>query len=325
MEQGLNVSRRAFLWGAAAVAVPSVASAATAEERDPNRVVFFADPHISGKWAVHHQKKFLAQFVAEVLAMRPRPANLVVLGDLANGWGFEADYRDFAKIVAPIEAVGIALTLGMGNHDKRANFLKLYPKYAETTKVPGRIVSEVNTPNADFLLLDTLCEGAKLEGENYVDGELNADQRQWLEKRLAAATRPMFVCAHHFLEEKGVGLRRLLVRSPKVYGYIYGHEHEWRSAVSHDGTYANRQTLRSACIPSAGHYGDIGYAVLDVAADRATLRLRQCDYFFNYPCPADRRQKGWDAIVAENDGRVMTFFFDKPAAPQESRPWKQGK
>ena len=319
------MTRRMFLAGAAGTVVSSACGAGGSPAVDPNRIVFFADPHISGKWAVHHQKKFLARFVDEVLALDPRPANLVVLGDLANGMGFVEDYRDFAKIIAPVEKAGVKLTLGMGNHDKRRNFLKIYPRYAETTKVPGRIVSEVNTPNADFILLDTLWEAETLEAGNHVDGQLDAAQRAWLEKRLAAATKPTFVGAHHYLYEPGVGLRKLLVQSPKVHGYIYGHEHAWCPSVAHDGSYQNRQTIRTACIPSAGHFGDIGYCVFDIGAESATLTLREADYFFNYEPPKDKRQKGWDAIVAENQGRKMTFFYDKPAAFQDSRPWMQGK
>ena len=55
------------------------------------------------------------------------------------------------------------------------------------------------------------------------------------------------------------------------------------------------------------------------------MSLRQADHFFNYEPPPDKRQKGWDAIVAENQGRKMTFFYDKPAAFQDARPWMQGK
>lgn len=320
-----GVTRRALITGLAASAVAPAFAAEGPEGVDPNRIVFFADPHISGKWSVHHQKKFLARFVGEVLALKPRPANLVVLGDLANGLGFVEDYRDFAKIVAPIEKAGIRLTLGMGNHDKRRNFLEVYPRYAETTKVPGRIVSEVNTPNADFILLDTLWEAEKLEEGNHVDGQLDAAQRAWLEKRLAAATKPTFVGAHHHLYESGVGLRKLLVQSPKVHGYIYGHEHEWYTSTAHDGSYHNRQTIRTVCMPSAGHFGDIGYCIFDIGPESATMSLRQADHFFNYDPPPDKRQKGWDAIVAENQGRKMTFYYDKPAAFQDSRPWMQGK
>ena len=320
----MGVSRRAFLVGAtAAAAVPALAVGKGGF--DPNKIVFFADPHISGKWAVDHQKKFLAKFVAEVVAMEPKPANVVVLGDLANGWGFVEDYRDFAKIVAPIEQAGIKLTLAMGNHDKRVNFLKQFPQYAETTKVPGRIVSEVNTPYADLILLDTLWEGDKLEGENHVDGAFDEAQRKWLVARLAAAKKPVFVAAHHYLSEKGLGIRKLLVQSPAVHGYIYGHEHEWRSMYESDGGYTNRQTVRTACVPSAGHFGDIGYCTLDIGPDKAVMTVRQTDHFFNYPCPTAFRQKGWDEVVRENDGRKMTFFYDKPPKPQESRPWKQGK
>jgi len=61
-------------------------------------------------------------------------------------WRVPDDYRVFREIVVdPLEAVGIRVTLTMGNHDRRDAFLEVFPEYAKTTKVPGRIVSVVES------------------------------------------------------------------------------------------------------------------------------------------------------------------------------------
>ena len=44
----------------------------------------------------------------------------------------------------------------MGNHDRRDNFLQVWPEYAKTSPVKGRIVSKVEMPHVDLLMLDTL-------------------------------------------------------------------------------------------------------------------------------------------------------------------------
>ena len=248
--------------------------------------------------------------------MRPLPANVVVFGDLSATCGWKEDYLIVASTLKPLSDAGINITLGMGNHDNRANFLKAFPDYRARMLMGDRVVSKVSTPNADLILLDSLktrpgMEWAEADGKgNPGEGEVSAAQRELLREMLAGTTRPTFVGAHHSAEE--CGIRKEIVMSGSVFGYIYGHLHEWRTRYLHDGTFANSQTVQTATLPSAGYYGDLGYATFRTFPDRAVLSLRQDDFFFNRQWPGKPRPKNWAERVKMNAGASVTFWYDKP-------------
>ena len=93
--------------------------------------------------------------VAEILKLDPLPSRAVVFGDLAWLWGNKMDYQCSAPYLKMLEDAGIPVTVGMGNHDRRSTFLEVHPRYAKTTKIPGRIVSVVDAGAVDFLMLET--------------------------------------------------------------------------------------------------------------------------------------------------------------------------
>jgi len=309
----MNITRRSFLGGsvAAAVAVPSVrAGAASAAELDENLAVFFSDIHCHGKtkgWR-QHQHAILKRYVDEVLALRPRPAHAVVFGDFSASVGWVEDFRLAREILKPLEDAGIRMTYGMGNHDKRRNFLAVFPEYADRLLVKDRIVSKFSTPHADFIMLDSLRETPG-DGGNAVDGRVDGEQLEWLRKELAAAKRPLFLGAHHDAREAGIC--REVVQAPCVYGYVFGHEHEWNDRYLHDG-YRNSQTVQTATLPSSGYYGDLGYALFRTFEDRAELTLRQDDFYFNQPWPGRPKPKNWQARVEAHRNRKVVFWYDKP-------------
>ena len=64
----------------------------------------------------------------------------------------------------------------------------------------------------------------------------------------------------------------------------------------------------AVCLPSTGHWGDIGYCLLREYPDRAELSLVQYDYFSPSPPPADSAPNpAWQAIVSDNAGKRCTF------------------
>ena len=131
-----------------------------AKSLESNLAVLISDLHVNGlkqEVPTHlYEEKYLEKTVAMILAMDPLPENVVCFGDIAYHWGQRADYDLAAKLLQPLTAAGIRLTLGMGNHDRRGNFLEVWPEYAKTSPVPGRIVSKVELPHVDLLMLDTL-------------------------------------------------------------------------------------------------------------------------------------------------------------------------
>ena len=304
-------TRREFLGGAlAAATIPQAGASVVSDGPDPNLAVFLADIHCHGHtngW-VKHQHAILKRYVAEILALRPRPAHLVVFGDFSASCGWIEDFRLAREILSPLLEAGMTLTCGMGNHDKRRNFLAVFPEYADRLLVKDRIVSKIAFPHCDFIMLDSLRE-KEGDGGNFVDGRVDGDQLAWLREEIANAKRPLFLGAHHCAKESGI--RQEVVCGPTVCGYIFGHEHVWADNYLHDGTYGNSQTVQTATLPSGGFYGDLGYALFRMYEDRAELSLRQDDFFFNRDWPQPRPQ-AWQARVVAHQNAKVVFPYEKP-------------
>ena len=235
-----------------------------------------------------------------------------MFGDLAWLWGNKMDYACSALYLKLLEDAGIPVTICMGNHDRRSTFLEVHPKYAQTTKVPGRIVSVVDAGAVDFLMLDGLQgtddRGPKDMGP--VPGALSKDQQDWVMDALPKWKKPVFVCSHfpvHELKAGGKPLDKLLIASPKVAGYIHGHDHRWYTRFMRKG-WAYTQIKRTLCLPSTGHWGDIGYALMRTEGDKATVSLRQRDFYYPRPEPMDPTDREiWQIVVRENQGLSCTF------------------
>ncbi len=314
----MEMTRRGFLAGAGAAATGVCVSADT-RLHDPNLMMFLSDIHqhdntLRWKNGPTQQNAILPMLVGEILALRPLPANAVVFGDFSASCGWEEDFRIAAAALKPLSDAGIALTLGMGNHDNRAMFLKVFPEYRSRMLLPERIVSKVSTPNADLILLDTLKsrkgeDWAEPTKGSHVEGTIDAAQREWLRTTLSAATRPTFVGAHHSARE--VGIVKEVVNAPTAFGYIFGHDHVVAEGFLHDG-YSNSRTVQTATLPSGGFWGDIGYALFRTFEDRAELMFRQTDFFFNRLWRDRPRPRNWLERVRMHDRRMVTFWYDKP-------------
>ncbi len=257
----------------------------TAPRHDPNLVAFISDLHVNGMAEGKpgkdcHQAEYLRKTVAEILALDPLPANVICCGDIAFLYGLPQDYALAKTILQPLYDAGIKVTLGMGDHDRRDNFLAVWPEYAESSPVPGRIVSEVALDGLDILLLDTVNDDPIGIGEGTRPGDLGDAQRRWLETRLASAENPVILCGHHaYQEQKGnakiLSTERLLA-TPLFKGYIHGHHHRW---VAGWDRVVGRGLIPRYTLPSTGHWGDIGWCLLRVCGDHAVLELRQSEWF----------------------------------------------
>ena len=312
-----DMTRRMFLTGLATAAAGAMARRAAAlpaaagrKKRvlDPALAVLLSDLHVNGlksEVPTHlYEEACLAKTVAEILALDPLPANVVCLGDIAYHWGQREDYVLAHGLLQPLVDAGIRLTLGMGNHDRRGNFLEVWPEYAKTSPVPGRIVSKIELPHVDLLMLDTLnaLEVEKFKKSN--PGEMDAAQREWLAETLKAATKPVLTCAHHKPDEDAVGLGALLLESAACKGHLHGHWHKWARDIIHSG-WEPQHLKPFVGLPSTGHWGDIGYAILRTFPDRVEIVNRQSDFFFTGG-PGDG-QPMRDDIVRELDGQKATL------------------
>ena len=133
------MTRRYFMTAAGGLvvsaALPSFGLVKKACRHDASLVALISDLHINGlkaEFPAHcYEEECLRKTVAAILALDPLPANVVCFGDIAYHWGQPEDYPLVASILKPLEDAGIKLTLGMGNHDRRDNFLAQWPEYAK--------------------------------------------------------------------------------------------------------------------------------------------------------------------------------------------------
>ena len=306
------ITRRSFLAGVAA-ATATRAFPAAKPAVDPDLVVLLSDVHVNGvPGRDAFQRDKFARVVADVLRMDPLPANAVFFGDLAWHHGRELDYRASLGGIRLLEDAGVKVTLGMGNHDRRSAFFKVHPSYATTTKIPGRIVSVCSVGRADFIMLDGLMGKDDRGPSDSGPGgcELDKAQQDWLLDVLPKWRRPVFVCSHWPIGgvvAGGRGIADLIFRSPAVAGYIHGHDHRWYKTLVRKNWKESPQ-IRTLCLPSTGHWGDIGYVTMRLSADRAVASLRQYEYFFPRPKPDDPKYvEIWRDITEENQNQSCTF------------------
>jgi len=315
----MSISRRGFLTGMACAASAGCVSKCLRREGavDKNLSVFLSDIHVSGlnvKGQPTYQNPLFEKVVEQVLAMKPRPARAVIFGDVALWNGRTEDYEASLPILKRLTDAGIELYLTTGNHDHREPMFKYHPRQKEITPVAGRLVSVIDLGDADLFLMDTLKENLSDKGKgNAVDGALDDAQAKWLVKAAAEAKRPYFIGSHHPPEEikiDGKDVRAVFETDPRFAGYIHGHNHRWYQQWFHKG-YTRRHVVRSACLPSTGWWGTIGFATMKTYPDRAELGLVQNDFFFPTPLkPDEKRPPEWNEIMRENEGSVCTFAWD---------------
>ena len=317
------MDRRKFLESMAVLGAGSLALSASGAERlgrfalgvsrkkekpqefDENLVCILSDLHVRPGG---YQEKYFKSAIDDVLAFCPLPSYVLALGDIAYLTGRPEEYAAAKAQLDRLTDAGIRYTLAMGNHDRRANFAEAFPELAAASELPDRYVFTVRTKRADFLLLDSLQEGEDTK-KWITPGALNDEEIEWLRSKLATYTgdKPVFVMAHHPLDEVKIG--KLLMEYPCCRGYIYGHKHIWNPGWVHVN-YKDRTMLRTLCVPSTGHWGDIGFVTLRLEKDRAVATLHEREFFFPYPVKeGEERPPVWDEIEREHRGATCEFPF----------------
>ena len=264
--------KRSLAFGGTAIMAPHAMAAADRKGAglDQNRVALLADTHISAdpnrvypgtKWPGtpvkedEHESVNMAACLADaaksVIALNPRPAQLIVNGDCALSNGKESEYKEFLRLVEPIRAAGITVHVTIGNHDNRENLWKLLPFLKEEQM--GVQAGVVELPHANLVLLDS--------GKRGVLGE---EQLDWLAKELdQRADKPALIFGH-FNPYPNLGVRpikgmrdgpsllKLLAERKHARGYFYGHTHEWQ--------YDRREHLHLINQPAVSYYFGKGHA-----------------------------------------------------------------
>ena len=323
MNRQETVTRRGFLGGTAAFAAlgarcATAGTTAQARQLDPEAIGFISDIHVGLPLARQqyktmrdypHQPAASQALVREILALPRPPANVLCLGDISLAFGEADDYAIAAETLKPLMDAGIKVTCAMGNHDIRAEFLKHFPGYDKTTKVPGRFVSVVNTPHADFILLDSLVEPTTRGSYGACTKKgLGKEQLEWLKETIAAAARPTFLCSHH--PAGGLGIPMSIYKNRIVPGYLHGHTHQWTTGYLRGDFDETARMLREVGFPTLGFEWDVGWGLMRTTAKGATLLCNARDFYYPLPVPKEKRPAEWDMHVRDWDGREIGFSFE---------------
>ncbi|PYM14444.1 MAG: hypothetical protein DME18_06725 [Verrucomicrobia bacterium] len=157
-----------------------------------------------------------------------RPEGVIIDGDAARLTGETADYEAVKQLLAPL-AERMPVFIGLGNHDDRENFFKVFENPPGTRqKISGKHVLVIERPSLRFVILDSLLY------TNKVAGLLGKSQREWLGRFLGDSDgRPTILFVHHTLGDGDgelLDVQRLfeLVRPQrKVKAIFYGHSHKY--------------------------------------------------------------------------------------------------
>jgi 3',5'-cyclic-AMP phosphodiesterase len=194
------------------------------------RLALLSDTHVAADPKNEHRKFFptdnLKCAVEQVL--ETRPGALLLDGDVARLTGEIEDYEAVKSLLGPV-AEQCPIYLGLGNHDDREKFSKVFAAPSGgVDKIKDKHVLVLEEPLLRVIILDSLLY------VNKVPGLLGKGQREWLDQYLASADgRPTVLFVHHTLGD-GDGelldadaLLRIVRPYGKVKAVFYGHSHRY--------------------------------------------------------------------------------------------------
>ncbi len=244
------------------------------------KIVHLTDPHIVAAPSLLYgtnPRERLARAIAHINRHHGDAAFIWLTGDLTHD-GTEAAYQALRVVLAECR---VPVHPGLGNHDARAAFKRVFPEAPMGD--PDYLQYVVETPRGAFIMLDTVEPGLE-------SGRLDATRLTWLEARLAEqAGRPVHIGLHHPPQETGIGamdqirltqgaaaLGDLLTAHGQVRHIFHGHVHRplsgtWRGIPVSSVPSTNHQVaLRLSSAPTViGCFDPPGYGV--VLIDDVTL------------------------------------------------------
>jgi 3',5'-cyclic-AMP phosphodiesterase len=229
--------RRDFLkitGAASAAAILSGCQSASVRQSEASRkslhLALLSDTHIPAD-RINGNRGFnpwenLKQIVPQV--QETRPDGVLLCGDAARLEGLEGDYRELRALLEPVAAT-TPILIGLGNHDDRTNFNKIFTQSAgNKAAIKDKHVVVVDEDPVRIVMLDSLLY------VNKVAGLLGKEQRKWLAEFLARnSDKPVVLFVHHTLEDNDGDLldvnQMFDIISPHrhVKAIFYGHSHVW--------------------------------------------------------------------------------------------------
>ena len=170
---------------------------------------------------------YLRSTVESILALRQRPAAVLVTGDLTD-FGRLEEYQALRELLAPLD---MPVYLMAGNHDERGNLRREFDDHSYLGD-SGFVQYHTRLGPLHLLALDTSEPG-------HSHGRLCPQRLAWLETELASlADEPVVVAMHHppfrtlighmddiGLMEGAAELDALLRQHPNVERVLCGHLH----------------------------------------------------------------------------------------------------
>jgi len=274
------VNRRKFLGSSAKALALLALSEGTdvlgqeeADAEKPVRLALLSDTHVAADPKNEYRKflpwENLKTVVPQVIESRPE--GVILNGDAARLTGELADYEAVKQLLAPL-AERAPVYIGLGNHDDRDNFFKVFDHPSgNRQKVAGKHVLVIERPLMRLVLLDSLFY------VNKVAGLLGKAQREWLARYLEPSdVRPTFIFVHHTLGDGDgelLDVERLfqLTRPHKtVKAIIYGHSHKY--------AFSQEDGIHLINIPAVGYnFSDdepVGWVDAAFTAKGVDLKLR---------------------------------------------------
>jgi len=204
----------------------SRAGPASADAPEVTRWALLSDTHIAADPQNHYRSFYPWRNLQEVIAQIAcdPPDGLVIAGDLARLKGKTEDYRNFRTLLTPIGRRPVYL--GLGNHDDRDGFFRMFPDMCEHPEiVKNKHITVAQAGPVRMIVLDTLLK------VNGLLGRLGDSQRTWLETALQSCDdRPTILFLHHAPQMNLLDRRQLFeIIKPqgKIKAVVSGHAHRY--------------------------------------------------------------------------------------------------
>lgn len=260
------------LAGAALIRDLSAAGDDASSAEKPVHFALLSDTHIPADPKNGYRGFFPSQNLERIIpkVIDTHPEGVILNGDAARLTGEVADYETVRGLLAPVAGL-VPIYLGLGNHDERDNFFKVFKELSGTRqKVAGKYVLVIEKPSLRFVMLDSLFY------TNKAAGLLGKSQRDWLGQFLKNSDeRATIIFVHHTLGDGDGELldaeRLFEVVRPhrKVKSIIYGHSHKYAFGLE-DG-------IHLVNIPAVGYnFSDtepVGWVDARFTSRGAELRL----------------------------------------------------
>ncbi len=271
-----------------------------------NLIVLVSDLHVSPDPVVRQNGKYkadtagnLENFAAEVIGMTPRPAAVLILGDLVEH-ATEKSYRKAKNLLARFDEQGIKYYIVAGNHDRIDLLKKFFPQCAEQVDDKGNPAFYLELPSVRFAFAETTDRTGK---DGYFAAMTPEAKNFLLNKTAFNPLKPIFIGGHHQIDfakifpeicpqngkisdvvdpqkagdkiTRSVHVNRNAPGSERVQGWIHGHLHYYDNKISPEG-------IRIHSIPSIGFmdYGKspiVGYCLLEIFSDKYSVTLITAD------------------------------------------------